>query len=46
MFFTVHSTRSGSVSAATDSGATTNDILKVADWSAESVFRKFYYCPI
>ena len=43
--FTAHSTRSASVSAAADSGVTTNDILKAADWSTESVFRKFYYRP-
>ena len=41
--FTAHSTRSASASAATDSGITSSDILKVADWSTESVFRKFYY---
>jgi len=41
--FTAHSTRSASVSAATDSGGTTSDILKATDWSTESVFRKFYY---
>ena len=43
--FTAHSTRSASVTAAADSGVTTNDILKAADWSTESVFRKFYYHP-
>ena len=43
--FTAHSTRSASVTAAADSGVTTNDILKAADWSTESVFRKFYYRP-
>ena len=43
--FTAHSTRSASSSAAADSGVTTNDILKAADWSSESVFRKFYYRP-
>jgi len=43
--FTAHSTRSVSVSAATDSGGTTSHILKAADWSTESVFRKFYYRP-
>ena len=37
--FTAHSTSS----AAADYGITSNDILKVADWSTESVFRKFYY---
>ena len=43
--FMAHSTRSASSSAAADSGVTTNDILKAADWSSESVFRKFYYRP-
>ena len=43
--FTAHSTRSASSSAAADSGVTTSDILKAADWSSESVFRKFYYRP-
>ena len=43
--FTAHSTRSASASAAADSGVTTSDILKAADWSTESVFRCFYYRP-
>ena len=43
--FTAHSTRGASTSAAADSGITTSDILKAADWSTESVFRKFYYRP-
>ena len=43
--FTAHSTRSASASAAEDSGVTTSDILRAADWSAESVFRRFYYRP-
>ena len=43
--FTAHSTRGASSSAAADSGITTSDILKAADWSTESVFRKFYYRP-
>ena len=43
--FTAHSTRGASSSAAADSGVTTTDILKAADWSTESVFRKFYYRP-
>jgi len=40
---TYNSTRGASSSAASDSGITTGDILKTADWSTESVFRKFYY---
>ena len=43
--FTAHSTRGASSSAAADSGITISDILKAADWSTESVFRKFYYRP-
>ena len=39
--FTAHSTRGASTLAVANSGITTNDILKVADWSTESVFRKF-----
>ena len=27
-------------------GVTTNDILKAADWSTDSVFRRFYYKPV
>ena len=42
---TAHSTRGASSSAAADSGITISDILKAADWSTESVFRKFYYRP-
>ena len=43
--FTAHSTRGASTSAAADSGIKTSDSLKAADWSTESVFRKFYYQP-
>ena len=42
--FTAHSTKSTSALAAADPEVTTSDILKAADWSVESVFRKFYYC--
>ena len=41
--FTAHSMRNASAPAAANSGVTTSDILKAADWSTESVFRKFYY---
>ncbi|XP_065902413.1 uncharacterized protein [Dysidea avara] len=43
--FSAHSTRGASSSAAAKVGITTNDILKAADWSSESVFQKFYYKP-
>ena len=36
---------SDSVTAATNAGITTNNILKSADWSTASVFQKFYYKP-
>ena len=41
-----HSVRGASVSAAAGAGITTNDILKAADWSSDSVFRRFYYRPV
>ena len=43
--FKAHSVRGASTSAAASAGVTTNDILNAADWSSESVFRKFYYRP-
>ena len=36
---TAHFTRSASSSATADSGVTTSDNLKAADWSSESVFK-------
>ena len=44
--FTAHSVRGASSSAAAMAGVTTNDILKAADWSTDSVFRRFYYRPV
>ena len=38
-----HSTRGASASAAARGGITTEDILKAANWSSESVFQKFYH---
>ena len=43
--FGARSVRGASSSAIAAAGVTTNDILKVADWSSESVFRNFYYRP-
>ena len=43
--FSAHSVRGASSSVAANLGITTNDILKAADWSSESVFKKFYYKP-
>ena len=44
--FSGHSVRGASASAAAGVGITTNDILKAADWSSDSVFRRFYYRPV
>jgi hypothetical protein len=41
--FSAHSVRGASSTTAANMGITTNDILKAADWSSESVFQKFYY---
>ena len=43
--FAGHSTRGASTSAAAGAGITTADIMKAADWSTESVFRRHYYRP-
>ena len=43
--FKAHSVQSASISAATIAGITTNDILKAADWSSETVFQRFYHKP-
>ena len=44
--FKAHSVRSASTSAAAMAGITTEDILKAADWSSETVFQKFYHKPV
>ena len=31
--------------AAANAGITMEDILKAADWSSDTVFKKFYYKP-
>ena len=41
--FGAHSTRGASTSAAARAGITTEDILKAANWSSESVFQRFYH---
>ena len=43
--FSGHSVRGASTSAAAGSGVTMTDIMQAADWSSESVFRRFYYRP-
>ena len=44
--FNAHSTRGASVSAAFDKGLSISDIIRVADWSSDSMFKKYYYKPI
>ena len=44
--FAAHSVRGASSFADAMAGVTTNDILKAADWSTDSVFRRFYYRPV
>ena len=44
--FSAHSTRSTSTSTAFKSGVPTSDIMKVADWTQASTFKKFYQKPI
>ena len=41
-----HSTRSAAASAVKRKGVSTSDILKVADWSRETTFTRFYYRPL
>ena len=41
--FGAHSTRGASSSAEVRGGVTTEDILKAANWSSESVIQKFYH---
>ena len=41
--FGAHSTRGASASAAARGGITTEDILKAANWSSESVFQTYYH---
>ena len=44
--FKAHSTRGASTSAAALRGVTSSDIILAADWSSDSVFRRFYYKPV
>ena len=44
--FSAHSTRATAVSVAFDKGVPISDIMKTADWSSDSVFKKYYYKPL
>ena len=41
----VFKAHSAATTAAANAGITTEDILKVADWSSDTVFKRFYYKP-
>ena len=43
--FKAHSVRGASSTAASEKGVLIEDILRKADWSTDSTFRKFYYRP-
>lgn len=43
--FKAHSVRGASSTAASDKGVPIEDILRTADWSTDSTFRRFYYRP-
>lgn len=43
--YSAHSIRGASATSAEKQGVSMNDILKMADWSTESTFRRFYYRP-
>ena len=43
--FSAHSIRGASATAAAKQGISFSVILKTADWTRESTFRRFYYRP-
>ena len=43
--FKAHSVRGAATSAALAKGVTIEEILRTADWSSDSTFRRFYYRP-
>jgi len=43
--FKAHSVRGASSTAASEKGVLIEDILRTADWSRDSTFRRFYYRP-
>ena len=44
--FKAHSSRGAAVSAAFVQGMSVTDIIKIADWSSDSMFKKYYHRPI
>ena len=43
--FKAHSAHGASSTAAAEKGALMTDILRTADWSRDSTFKRFYYRP-
>ena len=43
--FSAHSIRGAAATAASMQGMSVSDILKIADWSSDNVFKNFYYRP-
>ena len=44
--FRAHSTRGAATSAALRTGTSIPEIVRLADWTKESTFKKFYYRPV
>ena len=44
--FKSHSTRAASTSAAIKLGVSVKDIIKTANWTSESIFKRFYLNPV
>ena len=44
--FSAHSTRSAATSSAKAAGLSTSDIMKMAGWSRQSTFERFYHRPV
>ena len=44
--FKAHSIRGAAVSAAYSQGMSVADIIKIADWSSDNMFKGYYYRPI
>ena len=43
--FKAHSARGAAATVAANAGITTEDVLRAADWTSDTVFKKFYYKP-
>ena len=45
LVFKAHSTRGAASTAVATQGVTMEEVLKMADWSSNSTFKRFYYRP-